>query len=155
MLPAANSCSGNEPMRAKRTWRDVLILGAPKGDSAIRPFYEAWREERGKPLRCDKPVCPFHNGPLEWNGQALPLILDHLLGNRGDNTPGSLRSLCPNCDAQEEKTRGGANKGRIRDRIETGYTRLERDGTSSVIRAGVSVSGSTAAAVEIEEAFAD
>jgi hypothetical protein len=136
-------------MRAKRTWRDVLVLSASrKNPATVHRAYSEWRREQALPLRCETEVCQFYSGPLEWNGQALPLILDHLLGNHGDDTPGSLRFLCPNCDAQIKKTRGSANKGRIRDRIETGYTRLERDGTSSILRAGVSVGVSTAAAVE-------
>ena len=93
-----------------------------------------------------QPCLSVLTGPLEWNGQALPLILDHLLGNRGDNSPGSLQFLCPTCDAQNKKTRGGANKGRIRDVIEGGYTRLERDDTRSIIRTGVSAAVGYAAA---------
>jgi hypothetical protein len=49
---------------------------------------------------------------LEWNGQALPLILDHINGVSRDNNPDNLRYLCPNCDSQLD-TRGGRNKGRV------------------------------------------
>jgi hypothetical protein len=91
-------------MRAKRTWRDVLVLSASrKNPATVHRAYSEWRREQALPLRCETEVCQFYSGPLEWNGQALPLILDHLLGNHGDDTPGSLRFLCPNCDAQIKK----------------------------------------------------
>lgn len=49
---------------------------------------------------------------MVWNGQALPLVLDHIDGVRQDNRPDRLRYLCPNCEAQLP-TRGGRNKGRV------------------------------------------
>jgi hypothetical protein len=48
-----------------------------------------------------------------WNGRRLPLILDHASGNARDNRVENLRLLCPNCDSQNDETRGGANAGRV------------------------------------------
>ena len=81
---------------------------------------------------------------------VLPLILDHREGNRYDNNPGSLRLLCPNCDSQLT-TRGGANKGRVAEIIPGGYTLRNRDGTSIVARAGVSLGGSYAVGIAKSE----
>lgn len=79
------------------------------------------------PDRCDIPDCVFHAGPLKWNEKPLSLILDHVNGNRRDNTPINLRYLCPNCDAQQP-TRGGKNIGRIQSETEIGYQVHHGDG---------------------------
>lgn len=92
-----------------------------------------WRKEQGIPDRCDNPKCQFYSEPLFWNGQSLPLILDHIEGNRFDNLPGSLRYLCPNCDAQLT-TKGGANRGRVSEVCDGGYSLHEKDGTKIVAR---------------------
>jgi hypothetical protein len=38
-------------------------------------------------------------GRDEWMGRPIPLELDHINGNRDDNTLENLRLLCPNCHA--------------------------------------------------------
>lgn len=50
-------------------------------------------------------------GITEWNGQPTPIELDHIDGNRYNNTIDNLRILCPNCHAQTETYRG-RNKGK-------------------------------------------
>lgn len=35
----------------------------------------------------------------EWDGQPIPLVLDHIDGNSDNNTIDNLRLVCPNCDA--------------------------------------------------------
>ncbi|WP_337288434.1 hypothetical protein [Candidatus Methylomirabilis sp.] len=102
--------------------RNVLLYSAKAANrTTVRRQYAAWRKAIGLPDRCDNPSCEFHTAPLIWNGRNLPLILDHKEGNKYDNTPQNLRYLCPNCDAQLE-TRGGANRGRVTNRTEDGYT---------------------------------
>lgn len=39
-------------------------------------------------------------GITEWNGQELPLILDHINGVNDDNRICNLRLVCSNCDSQ-------------------------------------------------------
>ncbi len=41
-------------------------------------------------------------GLTEWRGMPLPLELDHIDGDRHNNTIQNLRMLCPNCHAQTE-----------------------------------------------------
>lgn len=41
-----------------------------------------------------------------WNGEELPLELDHIDGDDHNNTPSNLRYLCPNCHAQTKTFRG-------------------------------------------------
>jgi hypothetical protein len=49
-----------------------------------------------KEARCE--VC----GLTEWRGESIQLELDHIDGNRSNNSLPNLRMLCPNCHAQTE-----------------------------------------------------
>jgi hypothetical protein len=56
-----------------------------------------------------KDVCAICNlGPI-WNNLPITLQLDHINGNRNDNTIENLRILCPNCHTQTP-THSGKNK---------------------------------------------
>lgn len=88
--------------------------------STVRRQYARWRDDHGLPARCDVEGCGFHTAPLLWLGQPLPLILDHINGNKLDNDPRNLRYLCPNCDSQLS-TRGGKNRGRVLEAEEGTY----------------------------------
>lgn len=46
----------------------------------------------------------------EWQGQPIPLELDHIDGNHENNLETNLRVLCPNCHAQTP-TYKAKNKG--------------------------------------------
>ncbi|MDQ3563138.1 MAG: hypothetical protein M3436_03025 [Pseudomonadota bacterium] len=141
-----------EIKKQKRNWRDVLVQDTFKkrNQATIRRYYEAFRREQDWPDRCDNRDCQFHSGPLEWNGKPFSPILDHRYGYHCDNTPGSLRFLCPICDSQNTETRGGANKNRIRDVIGTGYTARNRDGTSDILREGISGGESSGVGVALK-----
>ncbi len=120
--------------RLKYTLDQVLTLnGQPMYSATVRRYYKVWRKQHGLPERCDTLVCQFHTVPLKWNGVDLPLILDHVSGNRDDNRPQNLRLLCPNCDSQNIETRAGANVGKIERMPDGSYVRRRSDGTKDAV----------------------
>lgn len=51
----------------------------------------------------------------EWQGEVVPLELDHVSGDRYDNRLENLRLLCPNCHALTPTYRGrNIGRGRLR-----------------------------------------
>jgi len=55
--------------------------------------------------KCD--VCGIEN---MWNGKQLKFDLDHINGNRNNETRENLRLICPNCHSQTETYKVGNNK---------------------------------------------
>ena len=49
-------------------------------------------------------------GINEWHGENLPLEIDHIDGDAGNNLPQNLRLICPNCHSITP-TWKGRNKG--------------------------------------------
>lgn len=113
-----------------------------KSQGTVRRFYLKWRNKHGLPIRCDNTNCKLHKGQPKWNKEPLPLILDHIDGNRLHNRPENLRLLCPNCDAQLP-TRGGKNKGRIQNTTSDSFHTVDRSGRRdvTVFLTGVSAKG--------------
>jgi hypothetical protein len=89
-----------------------------------------YRLANGIPERCDLADCRFHAAPLIWNNKPFKPILDHADGVNSNNRPNNLRYLCPLCDAQQENTRGGANKGRV-EKFSDGFSVKRLDGTKA------------------------
>lgn len=114
--------------KGQRTYtsQEVLCWRSKASRSTVRRHYEHSREEEKIPPRCDESKCNFHTQPPTWNDKPLPLILDHISGNRKDDRPENLHYLCPNCDSQLS-TRGGANKGRVLEEHENGFTLFDKD----------------------------
>ena len=107
--------------RLRQPLHEVLCFShEPVDRGKVRRYYAEWRRQEGLPDRCDNPECRFHNEPLIWNGEPFKPILDHVNGNNLDNQAKNLRYLCPNCDSQLD-TRGGANKGRVKNVTQGGY----------------------------------
>lgn len=66
----------------------------------------------------------------EWQGQPMPLVLDHINGNPYDNSLLNLRVICHNCNAQTP-TFAGRNKGNGRFERARRY-KLEKEVISAV-----------------------
>lgn len=132
-------------MRKSRTpSNQVLDYGlTPVSQGTVRRAYAKWRLGQGLPVRCDNSNCQLHTVNTNWNAKPLAMILDHVDGNRKNNRPRNLLLLCPNCDSQLP-TRGGGNKGRIRNATADSYHVVERTGQHEVkvMLAGVSAAGS-------------
>lgn len=141
LLRRLNSSVRHQSKRCsmRRSAEEVLRMTEDKPSrGTVRRHYLEWRRSRDLPKRCDNQKCQFHLNSLVWNGQPLSLILDHISGNARDNRPENLRLLCPNCDAQNTATRGGANAGRIETLKGGSYHVRNRDGTQAAYANGAS-----------------
>lgn len=74
----------------------------------FRRIKEYLLETRGH--KCE--IC----GQIEWMGQPIPLVLDHINGRASDNRLENLRLVCGNCDMQLP-TYKSKNKNSDRQRI--------------------------------------
>lgn len=113
----------NNPMFCSRSCRQkVLNTRRPKKQkrSKVSIFDQnIQRFESG--LICTRPTLRRHLSRTRgyqcavcalsvWNDKDITLIVDHVDGNAGDNSPSNLQLLCPNCNSQSP-TFGGRNKG--------------------------------------------
>ena len=62
-----------------------------------------------------------------WLDKELRMVLDHINGNKCDDSPQNLRYVCPNCDSQLS-TRGGKNIGRVVKNEKGDYIVKDEDG---------------------------
>jgi hypothetical protein len=85
-------CKGIPSPKRKPT-SDYLRKGliTPSHRLKMRLLKEGLKEEK-----CES--C----GLKEWLGEKIPLELDHINGDKADNTFENLRILCPNCHALTE-----------------------------------------------------
>lgn len=65
--------------------------------NTLSPKLKKERIRRDQDGNCD--ICK--NMPI-WQGKELNLQLDHISGDRKDNSRSNLRLLCPNCHSQTE-----------------------------------------------------
>jgi hypothetical protein len=54
---------------------------------------------------------------IEWLGQPVPIVADHINGDSSDNRFSNFRLLCRNCDGQQD-TYCGRNRGRAKKHVE-------------------------------------
>ena len=96
---------------SSRPLSEILVPNSPYTNSAR--LRQRLIDEGLKQARCER--C----GLDAWQGELLPLTLDHINGDPTDNRLTNLRILCPNCHALTE-TWCGRNKGRAGRRTPTG-----------------------------------
>lgn len=85
-------------------WKNGEVLGGTT--------WKVSRHVRKYLLEKQNNGCSICKG-TEWNGMAMPLILDHENGNAEDNSEANLRLVCGNCGMQLP-TFTGRNKGKGR-----------------------------------------
>lgn len=106
-------------------WRDakaeLVSLGVDNSHSNRGGKKYLTELHQGKCQICNK---------SEWQGQPMPLVLDHVNGNPYDNSLINLRVICHNCNAQTP-TFAGRNKGNGR------FERAKRYKVEKEVFAGV------------------
>jgi 5-methylcytosine-specific restriction endonuclease McrA len=68
--------------------------------------------KRERILLEQKYICNLCPQTLIWNNKSLKFQLDHISGNRKDESRSNLQMLCPNCHSQTE-TYGGKNGTKV------------------------------------------
>lgn len=90
--------------RRRRTPSEILVSGA------VRRVPNARLKRAMKELGVVELCALCGIGPV-WQGEPLPLEVDHIDGSWHNNRPENLRLLCPNCHSATDTYRGRA-KGR-------------------------------------------
>lgn len=73
---------------------------------ANTPFENlGWDRQRKVVISEQKNKCS-HCGINEWMGKPISLEVDHIDGDRKNNTRNNLEALCPNCHSQTATWRG-------------------------------------------------
>jgi hypothetical protein len=93
----------NKPSKKKIPIEDILKGSHPQ----YQTFKLKQRLVKENYFKNECSIC----GISEWNGELLPLELDHVDGDSTNHTIQNLRILCPNCHSQTETFRG-KNKGK-------------------------------------------
>jgi len=89
--------------------------GAARRSTALQkylatPFEELGMENKRRRVFEEQGYKCNRCGNSEWQGQQIPLELEHKDGNHGNNARENLEGLCPNCHAISPTWRG-RNKG--------------------------------------------
>lgn len=71
-----------------------------------KPFdARSYKQKREKVFEEQNHSCNKCKNSL-WNGQSIPLELEHIDGNRSNNKRENLEGICPNCHAQTPTYKG-------------------------------------------------
>jgi hypothetical protein len=98
-------CTRSCAQEAARATRRAEIRAVQGRGIAHRSLRKYLLDEHGH--ECS--IC----GSKRWNGEPIPLVLDHVDGDAENGQLDNLRLVCPNCDAQLP-TFKGRNRGRGR-----------------------------------------
>ncbi len=71
----------------------------------FRPFEKLGRDGRRQRVLDEQNGKCLWCGIIEWREEVLTLELDHIDGNRSNNSRENLRGLCPNCHSQTDTDR--------------------------------------------------
>lgn len=82
----------------KRTNENIFVQNSTADQKTLRKYYKNNGFTEYKCSICG--LSPF------WNGNELPLILDHINGHNKDDRIENLRWVCPNCNYQLPTTNG-------------------------------------------------
>ena len=94
-----NKCQGAATRDARiSTWLNEGFKWGNNIPSWIRDKDGYLARERGYACEC----C----GISKWNGNDIVLEVDHIDGNKKDNSPTNLRLICPNCHSQTDTFKG-------------------------------------------------
>ena len=69
-------------------------------------------ERKERVLREQKYCCAICSIGMKWNNKPLSFDLDHINGDRQDNSRDNLRCLCPNCHSQTPTYKSKNAKGK-------------------------------------------
>ncbi len=110
----------------KNTWNAKSEEGKKKALDALKKGQETRRqnwlkflqesntedlahESRKRKVFLEQDESCLQCGIADWQGQPLTFELDHIDGDKLNNTRENLRVLCPNCHAQTDTWRGRKN----------------------------------------------
>jgi len=75
--------------------KDAQVFAA----GVFHPHYKGPKAQKAFLLRHNDHRCSICNR-TEWEGQPIPLVMDHIDGNADNNSLDNFRLVCGNCDMQ-------------------------------------------------------
>lgn len=112
-------------MERKKKWREALVRGAQNLNKKRHAHAEtlAFEQLRGTEIRIrilseQGGKCALCKTDPIWNEKPLKFELDHIDGNKKNESRRNLRLICPNCHSQTETYRGRNNgTRRVKDEV--------------------------------------
>ena len=90
--------------RKERIARAVATGKANRAEMVLNGPFDmlSLRQKRERILSEQNGLCALCPNDQTWNGKPLRFELDHVSGDRSDESRSNLRLLCPNCHSQTE-----------------------------------------------------
>lgn len=105
-------CARPESIYCNRKCQQILMWEQRKTAALKSGCFVTWKNAKRYLLEVYGTTC-LVCGLKEWNGEQMPVTIDHMNGNYQDHRIINVRLICPNCDAQTA-TYKGKNKGKGR-----------------------------------------